>query len=60
MSAILIFIRTNKVDAASGIISVDMYGSKGKVSGIEVNVENRTATVTNTSDTMRYCIGIIQ
>lgn len=60
MSAILIFIRTNKVDAASGIISVDIYGSKGKVSGIEVNVENRTVTVTNTSDIMRYCIGIIQ
>lgn len=60
MSAILIFIRTNKEDAASGIISVDIYGSKGEVSGIEVNVENRTATVTNTSGIMRYCIGIIQ
>ena len=60
LSAILIFVRTNRPANCSGIISVDKYGYLGSVDGIDIKVENNKVTVTNTADVARCCIGIIE
>ena len=59
-AAILIFIRTNQPVAYTGIITIDQFGYNGSVAAIDVKVENKKVTVTNTDNTLRYCIGIIQ
>lgn len=60
IAATLIFIRTNQPVEYTGIITIDQFGCKGSVVAIDVKVENKKVTVTNTDSTLRYCIGIIQ
>lgn len=58
-SAILIFTRTNKPLTCSGIVNVDADGYNGSIDGIDIKVENRQVTITNTSYIARFCIGIV-
>ncbi|RHV07200.1 hypothetical protein DXB97_04190 [Firmicutes bacterium OM07-11] len=58
-SAILIFTRTNKPSTSSGIINVDADGCNGSIDGIDIKVENKQVTITNTSYIARFCIGIV-
>lgn len=56
----LIFIRTNQPVEYTGIITIDQFGYNGSVYAIDVKVENKKVTITNTDSTLRYCLGIIQ
>lgn len=60
IAATLIFIRTNQPVEYTGIITIDQFGYRGSVVAIDVKVENKKVTITNTDSTLRYCIGIIQ
>lgn len=60
IAATFIFIRTNQPVEYTGIITIDQFGCNGSVTAIDVKVENKKVTITNTDSTLRYCIGIIQ
>ena len=60
IAATLFFIRTNKPSNYAGTIYIDSFGSIGTVEGINVKVENNKASITNTDDTVRFCVGIVK